>query len=206
MLYEYVRGSHLYGLHNEDSDVDTGGVFICSSRELLCAVPAPVGTNIYQPQVSDSRHDHTWFEIGEFTRLALKSNPSVLEALFVPEKCIIGKVDPLMRWVLDERDRFLSKDVLTTMYGYAKEQISLKKLHLSSCTFEIKDENTAKNNISAGGKCVKAYSINDLKNNGTFEDKQGSCDKNKNVYIYKYNNGNYDEIKAFVPDDACQVK
>ena len=123
MLYEYVRGSHLYGLNNEDSDVDTGGVFICSSRELLCAVPAPVGTNVYQPQVSDSRHDHTWFEIGEFIRLALKSNPSVLEALFVPEKCIIGKVDPLMRWVLDERDRFLSKDVLTTMYGYAKEQI-----------------------------------------------------------------------------------
>ena len=30
--------------------------------------------------------------------------------------------------------------------SYAKEQISLKKLHLSSCTFEIKDENTAKNN------------------------------------------------------------
>ena len=90
--------------------------------------------------------------------------------------------------------------------SYAKEQISLKKLHLSSCTFEIKDENTAKNNISAGGKCVKAYSVNDLKNNGTFEDKQSSCDKNKNIYIYKYNNGNYDEIKAFVPDDACQVK
>lgn len=30
LLYEYIRGSHLYGLNNEDSDVDTSGVFICT--------------------------------------------------------------------------------------------------------------------------------------------------------------------------------
>lgn len=28
LLYEYVRGSHLYGLNNKDSDVDTSGLFI----------------------------------------------------------------------------------------------------------------------------------------------------------------------------------
>ena len=25
LLYEYIRGSHLYGLNNENSDVDTSG-------------------------------------------------------------------------------------------------------------------------------------------------------------------------------------
>ena len=27
LLYEYIRGSHLYGLNNELSDVDTSGVY-----------------------------------------------------------------------------------------------------------------------------------------------------------------------------------
>ncbi len=28
LLYEYIRGSHLYGLNNEFSDIDTSGVFV----------------------------------------------------------------------------------------------------------------------------------------------------------------------------------
>ena len=33
LLYEYIRGSHLYGLNNEDSDVDTCGVYACTKDE-----------------------------------------------------------------------------------------------------------------------------------------------------------------------------
>ena len=58
LLYEYIRGSHLYGLNNEYSDVDTSGVYICTKEELF-------GCFGYKPQVSDSRHDNTWFQIGE---------------------------------------------------------------------------------------------------------------------------------------------
>ena len=29
IAYEYVRGSHAYGLNTESSDKDIGGVFIC---------------------------------------------------------------------------------------------------------------------------------------------------------------------------------
>lgn len=50
LLYEYVRGSHLYGLNNEDSDVDTSGVYACTENELF-------GCYGYKAQVSDSRHD-----------------------------------------------------------------------------------------------------------------------------------------------------
>ena len=35
LLYEYIRGSHLYGLNNEDSDIDTSGVFVCTRDELF---------------------------------------------------------------------------------------------------------------------------------------------------------------------------
>ena len=35
LLYEYIRGSHLYGLNNEYSDIDTSGVFVCTRDELF---------------------------------------------------------------------------------------------------------------------------------------------------------------------------
>ena len=116
LLYEYIRGSHLYGLNTESSDVDTSGVFACTREELL-------GCFGYKGQVSDSRHDNTWFEIGELLRLLLKSNPTVLESLFVPEDKILVKPAPLMQLILDNRDRLISKQCFNPFYGYAKSQI-----------------------------------------------------------------------------------
>lgn len=116
LLYEYIRGSHLYGLNNEYSDVDTSGVFICTRNEFY-------GCFGYKPQVTDSRHDNTWFEIGELFRLLLKSNPTVMESLFVPEDKILGKVHPLMQMVIENRDQFISKQCFNPFFGYAKSQI-----------------------------------------------------------------------------------
>ena len=116
LLYEYIRGSHLYGLNNEDSDVDTCGVYACTKDELF-------GCFGYRPQVTDARHDNTWFEIGELIRLLLKSNPTVMESLFVPNDKVLGKVHPLMQMVLDNREQFISKQCFNPFFGYAKSQI-----------------------------------------------------------------------------------
>lgn len=116
LLYEYIRGSHLYGLNNEDSDVDTSGVYACTKDELF-------GCFGYRPQVTDARHDNTWFEIGELIRLLLKSNPTVMESLFVPNNKVLGKVHPLMQMVLDNREQFISKQCFNPFFGYAKSQI-----------------------------------------------------------------------------------
>ena len=116
LLYEYIRGSHLYGLNNEYSDVDTGGVFICTVKELL-------GCFGYKPQVSDSRQDNTWYEVGELVRLLLKSNPTMLECLFVPKEKILSPVNPLMQMILDQREQFLSKQCFNPFFGYARQQI-----------------------------------------------------------------------------------
>ena len=116
LLYEYIRGSHLYGLNTEVSDVDTSGVFICTTEQLL-------GCFGYKGQVSDSRHDNTWYEIGELVRLLLKSNPTVLESLFVPEDKMLVKPAPLMQLLIDNRDRFISKQCFNPFFGYAKSQI-----------------------------------------------------------------------------------
>lgn len=116
LAYEYIRGSRLYNLNTPASDVDTGGVYLCTRDELY-------GLYGYKPQVSDERHDNTWFEIGEFLRLLMKSNPTVLETVFVPDDKIIGEVSPLMRLVLDNRDRFVTRQCFNSFCGYAKAQI-----------------------------------------------------------------------------------
>lgn len=116
LAYEYVRGSRLYNLNTPTSDTDTGGVYLCTRDELL-------GIFGYKPQVSDERHDNTWFEIGELLRLLMKSNPTVLETLFIPEDKIIGEVHPLMRLILEHRDKFVTKQCFNPFFGYAKSQI-----------------------------------------------------------------------------------
>lgn len=117
LLYEYIRGSHLYGLNNEDSDIDTGGLYICNNEELL-----GLGRN-YKPQVSDERHDTTWFEIGEFSRLLTKSNPTIIETLFVPEDKMLVKPSPLLNEFFENRNQFVTKQCFKPFVAYAISQI-----------------------------------------------------------------------------------
>ena len=117
LLYEYVRGSHLYGLNNEDSDIDTSAVYIATHDSLL-----DIGVD-YKAQVSDSRHDNTWFEIGELMRLLLKSNPTVLESLFVPEDKMIMKPSPILVDLFDNKNQFITKQCFMPFVGYAIQQI-----------------------------------------------------------------------------------
>ncbi len=117
LLYEYVRGSHLYGLNNEDSDVDTSGLFIAPKEAVI-----GLG-NDYQDQVSDERNDTTWYEIGKFCNMLLKSNPTVLEALFVPEDKIITTPSDIVRPLFENRDQFITKECFKPFVSYAIEQI-----------------------------------------------------------------------------------
>ena len=116
LLYSYIRGSHLYGLNTPDSDVDTSGVFISTKEQLL-------GCFDYKPQVSDTRHDTTWFEVGELVRLLLKSNPTVLESLFVPEDKMIVKPSPLLEELFANKEQFITKQCFNPFIGYAIDQI-----------------------------------------------------------------------------------
>ena len=74
LLLEYIRGSHLYGLNNEQSDIDTGGIFICKPEDYI-------GFIGYKSEIADAKHDNTWYEICNFIQLLTKSNPTVMEAL-----------------------------------------------------------------------------------------------------------------------------
>lgn len=114
LLFEYTRGSTAYNLNTPESDVDTGGIFLAEPFE-YCTLNPTV-------QVSDEKHDTTWYELSEFIRLLKKSNPTVLEALFVPDDCI-HYMHPLFKELRDNRDKVLSKEIFNPFYGYAKQQV-----------------------------------------------------------------------------------
>ena len=117
LLYEYIRGSHLYNLQTEDSDVDSSGVFITKKENLL-----GLGLD-FQNLVADERNDTTWYEIGKFMRMLITSNPSVIESLFVPEDKVLTKPHPSLEPLFANRDAFISKQCFKPFVSYAIEQI-----------------------------------------------------------------------------------
>lgn len=119
IAYEYVRGSQLYNLalDNNKSDIDIGGVFI-SPIDTILGLP-----KFRQDQVSDDKHDTTYYEIGRWLELLFQSNPNALESLYIPKDKIIGDVHPAIQLVIDCRDKFLTKKCFAPFYGYAVQQI-----------------------------------------------------------------------------------
>lgn len=119
LLYHYIRGSHAYGLQKPDgtSDIDTAMVYLEPVEQLL-----GLGLD-YQQQVSDKKGDNIAYSLKRFLNLALTSNPTVLESLFIPKRCILYE-HPIMKEIKKHRDKFITKACFKPFLGYAYEQIN----------------------------------------------------------------------------------
>ena len=113
-----IRGSHAYGTNIETSDTDYAGVFIQSKEDIF-------GFN-YKEQINDDTNDTVIYEIKRFLQLLASNNPTVLELLNTPEDCIIYK-DPIFDFVLENRDKFITKVCAKSFGGYGKMQIQKAK-------------------------------------------------------------------------------
>ena len=127
ILYEYIRGSHLYGTNVATSDEDRGGIYIMPDSTLL-----GLGFD-YQNEIKDAGNDKCIWELGRFLELALSSNPTVLEALFVPDDKVIYE-HPVIKEIRSHRDGFVTKKCFAPFGGYATQQIKKaqgqnKKIH-----------------------------------------------------------------------------
>ena len=118
LAYEFVRGSTLYNTNIEGiSDVDYGGVYIAPTETLL-GLPEN-----YEPQVSDEKHDTTYYELGRWVELLMKANPNALESLFAPRDKVVGDIHPAIQLIIDNRDLFVTKECFNSLTGYAVSQI-----------------------------------------------------------------------------------
>lgn len=117
LAYKFIRGSVLYNTNIDTSDVDYGGVYILPNEKLL-GLP-----HFYQDQVSDEKHDTTYYEFNRWVELLMKANPNALESLFAPKDKVIGDVHPAVQLIIDNRDIFLTKECFKSLSGYAYTQI-----------------------------------------------------------------------------------
>ena len=127
LLYKYIRGSQAYGTNTPESDQDEGGIFIAPQEWI-----DGLGFD-YSEEISDDKHDTVWWELGKFMRLLCTSNPTVLEALFVPEDKVLYE-HPIMTEIKKNRDMFVTKASFKPFGGYATSQIAKaqgqnKKIH-----------------------------------------------------------------------------
>lgn len=117
LLYLAVAGSTSQGINIEGvSDTDYIGVYIAREENVL-GLP-----QYFVDQVSDARHDTTWYEIGKFMSMLIKSNPTVLSALFVDDK-FVKYEHPLFTDIKKHRQEFVTKDCFGAFIGYSISQI-----------------------------------------------------------------------------------
>lgn len=120
LLYSYIRGSHCHGINTPLSDIDKSGIFIAKKEDLL-----DLGLN-YQPQIANETNDIVYYELKKFMDLLIKSNPTILEALFVDDKFVEFE-HPLITELKKNKDKFITKKCFPSFFGYAESQIKKAK-------------------------------------------------------------------------------
>lgn len=118
IILQSITGSRAYGLHHEKSDTDRMGLYISPTVEV-----AGLNWSASKESWSDAGptgDDTTYHELGKFLRLALKSNPTLIELLFMDEYEILTEEGQKL---IDIRDAVLYTDgIRNAYYGYAVAQ------------------------------------------------------------------------------------
>lgn len=133
IIFKTIVGSQSYGTAVEGSDIDIKGVYIQDPIEIL--------TFGYRPQMEVSA-DETYYEVRRFLELCASANPTMLELLYAPKECI-QIIEPEFKYIIKNRNIFLTKGCLNSFGGYAVSQIKKasgleKKMNWESKSMERK--------------------------------------------------------------------
>lgn len=120
-IFEAVTGSQAYGTSTPDSDIDRTGVM----------VPGPgytMGLQRFGEYSDFEGDDRKFFGIQKFMALTLENNPSILELLWAPDRCV-RQTTRYWDMILEIREKVLSKKCGYTYSGYAIEQLHRIQRH-----------------------------------------------------------------------------
>lgn len=131
--YEVEMGSVAYGVSGQSSDVDIYG-FCIPPKELVFPhlsgeIPG-FGRQIKRFEQYQEHHlvhnsheyDMSVYSIVKFFHLAMENNPNMVDALFVPHRCVLF-CTPVGQRVRDARKLFLHKGSYQKCRGYAYAQL-----------------------------------------------------------------------------------
>lgn len=131
--YEVIMGSFAYGVSSDTSDMDVYGfaippkevIFPHLNGHILGFGKQPPKFEVYQEhhivyQVRE--YDLSIYNIIKFFQLCMENNPNMVDALFVPVRCIIHST-AIGQMVRENRRLFLHKGCWPKFKGYAYSQL-----------------------------------------------------------------------------------
>lgn len=134
--YECMMGSVAYGVSDDTSDIDVYGFCIPPKKMIFPysygyilgfgKQPKPF-QQLQRHHIKDVAHkkeyDITIYNITKFFNLCMQNNPNMVDALFVPTRCVLHSTH-IGEHVRDHRRLFLSKQVWHRFKGYAFGQLT----------------------------------------------------------------------------------
>ncbi len=119
VIFRGIWGSHAYGTSTPESDWDTFGVYVLEAERYLSFQEPPL-------QLADARNDNRFYSLRNFLELAANANPNILDAIFLPQDCVLH-TSPYWATIYEHRGLFLSRKFYQTYVHYAMGQI--RKAH-----------------------------------------------------------------------------
>jgi len=135
MQLEVIMGSVAYGVTSDTSDIDIYG-FAIPSRDYVFphlrgeihgfSTQGPQFEQFQQHHIDDpekgKQYDISIYNITKFFRLCMNNNPNMIDALFVPRRCVLYSTE-VGELVRESRKLFLSKACWPKFKGYAYAQL-----------------------------------------------------------------------------------
>jgi len=195
ILLKVIIGSQAYNLASSDSDTDRRGVFLESKEQLFGL--KKVETLHFPEDPND-----TIYPFRHYISLLCKNNPNLLEMLYT-RKQFIEYIDPIFeKYIVKNRELFISKESFRSYLGYASHQ-----LHLAE---KNKKEEYSKNNYNAKSAMHICRLMIQLKNLIEFNDPIVYVDESTKIYLMnvKWGNvfANIDRLKDWIRMQEIIIK
>ncbi|MDC0435023.1 nucleotidyltransferase domain-containing protein [bacterium] len=143
MQLEVIMGSVAYGVSSDTSDMDIYG-FAIPSRDYVFphlrgeihgfSTIGPQFEQFQQHHINDpeksKEYDIVIYNITKFFRLCMENNPNMVDALFVPRRCVLYSTE-VGELVRENRRLFISKACWPKFKGYAYGQLHKMKTKVS---------------------------------------------------------------------------
>lgn len=120
-----VGGSTLYGLNNENSDIDIRGIFSLSNPAQILGLDLYKAKSFDSYTINNEDVDGSLHELRHFIYLLSKTNTQVLDVLFAPEEAFFFK-DSYIDLMRENSSRLIdSGQLYNSMKGYIHNEIRL---------------------------------------------------------------------------------
>ena len=129
IAFSSVVGSRAYGLAREESDTDRRGFYVLPA-ELHWSARTDLNLR-KQFELPQRKGDvAVYWEIERALQLMLSNNPDMLSVLFSP---IIEVKGSIIKPLLENKERFLSRRMAKTYQGYAAQQFEKLRANAEAC-------------------------------------------------------------------------